>query len=144
MPVIYVKLRAIFQHNGSRIDFFSIKWEHYFIFGFLCLIKPDCDRISTLEPGQNMTKKMLFFLFYLHEGFESLETSSLHTMFCVGFVAQGEKDGILVFKRIYSSKWICCGVTFCQDANQISSLNPNFLVHSWRMLKIPQWTGQYP
>ena len=23
MPVIYVKLRAIFQPNGSRIDFFS-------------------------------------------------------------------------------------------------------------------------
>ena len=50
MPVIYVKLRAIFQPYGDRIDFFSLKWDHYFIFGFLCLIKPDSDRISTLEP----------------------------------------------------------------------------------------------
>ena len=51
MPVMYVKLRAIFQPNGGHIDFFfSLKWDHYFIVGFLCLIKPDSDRISTLEP----------------------------------------------------------------------------------------------
>ena len=50
IPVIYVKLRAIFQLNGSRIDFFSLKWDHYFIFGFLSLIKPDSDRLITLRP----------------------------------------------------------------------------------------------
>ena len=49
MPVIYVKLRAIFQPNGSCIDFFLLKWDQYFIFGFLCLIKPDSDRITTFE-----------------------------------------------------------------------------------------------
>ena len=36
--------------NGGRIDFFLLKWDHYFIFGFLWMIKPDSDRISTLEP----------------------------------------------------------------------------------------------
>ena len=50
MPVIYVKLRAIFQPKGGHIDFFPLKWDHSFIFGFLCLIKPDSDSISTLEP----------------------------------------------------------------------------------------------
>ena len=50
MAVIYVKLRAIFQPNGCHIVFLLLKWDHYFIFGFLCLIKPDSDRISTLEP----------------------------------------------------------------------------------------------
>ena len=64
MAVIYVKLRAIFQPNGGCIDFFftqsgtllnndligvkkrqaeESKYE-IFIFGFLCLIKPDCDK----------------------------------------------------------------------------------------------------
>ena len=38
-----------FQPNGGRIDFYSLKWDRYLIFGFLCLIKPDSDRISTLE-----------------------------------------------------------------------------------------------
>ena len=47
MPVIYVKLRAIFQPNGGRIDLFLLKWDYNFIFGFLCLIKPDCDRNTT-------------------------------------------------------------------------------------------------
>ena len=48
MPVIYVKLRAILQPNGGRIDFyFSLKWDYNFIFVFLCLIKPDCDRNTT-------------------------------------------------------------------------------------------------
>ena len=50
MPVIYVKLHAIFQPYGGCIDFFLLKWDHYFIFGFLCLVKPDSDRTSILEP----------------------------------------------------------------------------------------------
>ena len=56
MPVIYVKLRAIFQQNGGRIDSFLLKWDQYFIFGFLCLIKPDSDRITIFEHfiSQNM------------------------------------------------------------------------------------------
>ena len=29
---------------------FLLKWDQYFVFGFLCLIKPDSDRNSTLEP----------------------------------------------------------------------------------------------
>ena len=68
MPVIYVKLRAIFQPNGGRIDFFLLKWDHYFIFGFLCLIKPDSDRISTLEPF--ISQKMGYYTVYVsHLGF---------------------------------------------------------------------------
>ena len=61
MPVIYVKLHAILQPNGSRIDFFLIKWDHYFIFGFLCLIKPDSDRINTLEPFISQTRNQEIF-----------------------------------------------------------------------------------
>ena len=49
MPVIYVKLCAVFQPNGGGIDFFLLKWDHFFIFRFLCLIKSDSDRISTLN-----------------------------------------------------------------------------------------------
>ena len=60
MPVIYVKLRAIFPPNGGRIDFFPLKWDHYFIFGFLCLIKPDSDRISTLEPFISQKNGVLY------------------------------------------------------------------------------------
>ena len=70
MPGIYVKLRAIFQPNGGRIDFFSLKWDHYFIFGFLCLNKPDSDRISTLEPF--ISQKMGYYTVYVsHLGFLS-------------------------------------------------------------------------
>ena len=49
MPVIYITLHAIFQPNGSHIDFFMIIWDQYFMFGFLCLIKPDSDRITISE-----------------------------------------------------------------------------------------------
>ena len=45
-----------------------------------------------------MTKKMLSSCFK-YMTVESLETSSLHTTFCVSFVALGKKDGILVFKK---------------------------------------------
>ena len=70
MPVIYVKLRAIFQPNDGRIDFFPLKWDHYFIFGFVCLIKPDSDRISTLEPF--ISQKMGYYTVYVsHLGFLS-------------------------------------------------------------------------
>ena len=62
MPIIYVKLRAICPPNGGRIDFFPLKWDHYFIFGFLCLIKPDSDRISTLEPF--ISQKMGYYTVY--------------------------------------------------------------------------------
>ena len=63
MPVIYVKLRAIFQPNGGRIDFFLLKWDHNFIFGFLCLIRPASDRISTLEPF--ISQKMGYYTVYI-------------------------------------------------------------------------------
>ena len=63
MPVIYVKLRAIFQPNGDRIDFFLLKWDHNFIFGFLCLIRPDSNRISTLEPF--ISQKMGYHTVYV-------------------------------------------------------------------------------
>ena len=70
MPVIYVKLRGIFQPNGGRIDFFLLKRDQYFIFGFLCLIKPDYDRISTLEPF--ISQKMGYYTVYVsHLGFLS-------------------------------------------------------------------------
>ena len=49
MLVMYVKLRAIFQPNGGCIDFFVLKWDQNPIFGFLYLIKPDSDRITTFE-----------------------------------------------------------------------------------------------
>ena len=63
MPLIYVKLHAIFQSNGGRIDLFSLKWDYYFIFGFLCLIKSDSDRISTLEPF--ISQKMGYYTVYV-------------------------------------------------------------------------------
>ena len=70
MPVIYVKLRAIFQPNGGRIDFFFLKWDHYFIVGFLCLIKPDSDRVSTLESF--ISRKIGYYTVYVsHLGFLS-------------------------------------------------------------------------
>ena len=50
MPVIYVKSSAICQPNGGHIDLVFLKWDRYFIFGFLCLIKSDSDRITTIEP----------------------------------------------------------------------------------------------
>ena len=68
MPVIYVKLCAFFQSNGGRIDFFSLKCDNLFMFGFLCLIKPDSDRISTLEPF--ISHKMGYYTVYVsHLGF---------------------------------------------------------------------------
>ena len=63
MPVVYVKLRAIFHQNGSRIDFFLLKLDHYFIFGFLCLIKHDSDRLITLEPF--ISQKMGHYTVYV-------------------------------------------------------------------------------
>ena len=70
MPVIYVKLRAILQPNAGRIDFFSLKWDHYFIFGFLCLIKPDSDRIRTRESF--ISQKIGYYTVYVsHLGFLS-------------------------------------------------------------------------
>ena len=70
MPVIYVKLRAISQPNGGRIDFFLLKWDHCFIFGFVCLIKPYSDRVSTLEPV--ISQKMRYYTVYVsHLGFLS-------------------------------------------------------------------------
>ena len=74
MSVIYIKLRAIFQPNGGRIDFFLLKWDQYFILGFLCLIKPDSDRISTLEPF--ISQKMEYYTLYVsHLGFLSPASS---------------------------------------------------------------------
>ena len=74
MPVIYVKLPAIFPPNGGRIDFFPLKWDHYFIFGFLCLIKPDSDKISTLQPF--ISQKIGYYAVYVsHLGF--LSTASV-------------------------------------------------------------------
>ena len=70
MPVIYVKLRAIFQPNGGRIDFFLLKWDHNFIFGFLCLIRPDSERISTLEPFIS-PKTGYYTVYFSHLGFLS-------------------------------------------------------------------------
>ena len=70
MPFIYVKLRAIFQPKGDHIDFFPLKWDHYFMFGFLCLIKSDSDRISTLELF--ISQKMGYYTVYVsHLGFLS-------------------------------------------------------------------------
>ena len=69
MPVIYVKLCAIFQPNGGCVDFFYSNGIIIFIFGFLCLIKPDSDRISTLEPF--VSKKMGYYTVYVsHLGFK--------------------------------------------------------------------------
>ena len=53
--------------------FFPLKWDHYFIFGFLCLIKPDSNRISTLEPF--ISQKMGYYTVYVsHLGFLSPES----------------------------------------------------------------------
>ena len=50
----YIQLGVVlalhWQLNPMQI-FFSVKWDQYFMYGFLCLIKPDSDRISTLEPS---------------------------------------------------------------------------------------------
>ena len=70
MPVIYVKLHAIFHPNGGHIDFILLKWDQYFLLGFLSLTKPDSDRISTIEPFIN--QKMGYFTGYVsHFGFLS-------------------------------------------------------------------------
>ena len=51
MTIIYVKFHAIFQQKGGHINlFFLLKWDKNFVFGFLCLIKPDSDRTTSLEP----------------------------------------------------------------------------------------------
>ena len=53
---------------AAVLIFFPLKWDHYFIFGFLCLIKPDSDRISTLEPF--ISQKMGYYTVYVsHLGF---------------------------------------------------------------------------
>ena len=59
MPVIYIKLRAIFQQNGGRIDFFFTQMGSVFIFGLLCRIKPDSDRIITFEHV--ISQKMRYY-----------------------------------------------------------------------------------
>ena len=70
MPVIYVKLRAIFQPNGGCIDFFVFQLDQYFILANLCLIKADSDRIITLEPF--MSQIMGYYTVYVsHLGFLS-------------------------------------------------------------------------
>ena len=43
--------------------FFLLKWDHNFIFGFLCLIRPASDRISTLEPF--ISQKMGYYTVYV-------------------------------------------------------------------------------
>ena len=73
MPVIYVKLRVILQPNGGCIDFVLLKWDNYFIFGFLCLIIPDSDKISTLEHC--ISQKIGYCTVYVsHLGFLSPES----------------------------------------------------------------------
>ena len=68
MPFIHIKLCAIFQPNGGRIDFILLKWDQYFISGFLCLIKPDSDRITTFEHV--ISQKMGYYALYVsHLGF---------------------------------------------------------------------------
>ena len=49
MPVIYVKLHAIFHENDGHNDLVLLQWDQNIIFGFLCLIKPDFDKITTFE-----------------------------------------------------------------------------------------------
>ena len=63
MPVIYIKLREIFRPNGSRINFCLLKGDQYFIFGFLCLIKPDSDRTTTFEHF--ISPKQVVFLAFM-------------------------------------------------------------------------------
>ena len=50
MPVIYVKLRAIFQPKGGHIDFFSTQMGSLFHIWIPLPDLPDSDRISPLEP----------------------------------------------------------------------------------------------
>ena len=50
--------------------FFPLKWDHYFIIEFLCLIKPDSDRISILESF--ISQKIEYYTVYVsHLGFLS-------------------------------------------------------------------------
>ena len=57
-----------FHLEKAAVIFFLLKWDHYFIFGFLCLIKPDSDRISNLEPF--ISQNMGYFTVYVsHLGF---------------------------------------------------------------------------
>ena len=59
-----------FNLMTALLILFSLKWDHYFIFGFLCLIKPDSDRISTLEPF--ISQEMGYHTVYVsHLGFLS-------------------------------------------------------------------------
>ena len=59
-----------FNQMVAVLIFFSLKWDHYFIFGFLCLIKPDSDRISTLESF--ISQKIGYYTVYVsHLGFLS-------------------------------------------------------------------------
>ena len=50
MPVIYLKLRAIFQPNGGCIDFFPLKWDHYFIFVFSARLNLILTELELLSP----------------------------------------------------------------------------------------------
>ena len=79
MDVIYHSLLCLsytsnyvqfFNLKAAILIFFSLKWDHYFIFGFLCLIKPDSDRISTLESF--ISQKIGYYTVYVsHLGFLS-------------------------------------------------------------------------
>ena len=74
MPVIYIKLRAIFQPNGDLIDFLKSNWIGISYlnleFELIYLIIPDSDRISTLEPF--ISRKMGYYMGYVsHLGFLS-------------------------------------------------------------------------
>ena len=52
----------------SAISDFYDMYQFEIIFGFLCLIKPDSDRISTLEPF--ISQKMGYYTVYVsHLGF---------------------------------------------------------------------------
>ena len=54
----------------AAVLIFLLKWDHYFIFGFLCLIKPDSVRISTLEPF--ISQRIGYYKVYVsHLGFLS-------------------------------------------------------------------------
>ena len=52
-----------FNLMATVIILFLLRWDHSFIFGFLCLIKPDSDRISTLEPF--ISPKMGYYTVYV-------------------------------------------------------------------------------
>ena len=63
-------IRQITCNFSAVLIFFPLKWDHYFIFGFLCLIKSHSDRISTLEPF--ISQKMGYYTVYVsHLGFLS-------------------------------------------------------------------------